>query len=110
MSFFYLLDAGPLGLATNPRATAQAKACRDWLKATLATGDRVMIPEGADYEVRRELIRAGKAKGLARLDALGEQIGIFPVDRAVWLKAAELWALAGTQGTQRPRMRRSTRT
>ena len=33
-------------------------------------GSRVLVPEIADYEVRRELRRANKARGLARLDAL----------------------------------------
>ncbi|MEX2261699.1 MAG: hypothetical protein WD696_07095 [Bryobacteraceae bacterium] len=44
-----------------------------------------MIPEIADYEVRRELLRAGKEKGLGRLDAL-------PITTPVMLKAAEFWA------------------
>jgi hypothetical protein len=38
-------------------------------------GVDIVIPEIADYEVRRELLRAGKDRGLARLDALKAMLG-----------------------------------
>lgn len=70
MSRIILLDAGPLGLATNPRASTENQECNLWLQTQLRQGVRVFVPEIADYEVRRELLRAGKSRGLARLDAL----------------------------------------
>jgi hypothetical protein len=57
-----------------------------------------MVPEIADYEVRRELIRAGRPKGVARLDLLAEQLGLLPVTAEVWRRAAELWAQARREG------------
>ena len=58
-----LLDSGPLGLVTNPRATPENQRCKQWLVALLASGVRVLVPEIADYEIRRELLRAGKRQG-----------------------------------------------
>ena len=62
-----ILDTGTLGLLTNPRAQSDAVACRLWAQGLLVAGARVSVPGIADYELRRELIRAGKAWGLRRL-------------------------------------------
>lgn len=95
-----LLDAGPLGLVTNPRESERSRRCNEWLRSLLAAGLRVVVPEVTDYEVRRELIRAGRPKGLARLDALAERVGLLLVDSATWRRAAELWAEARAAGRQ----------
>ena len=73
MSRAIVLDAGPLGLITNPRATPSAMACREWVVRHLSDGDVFLVPEIADYEIRRELIRAGKTAGIARLDAFNSR-------------------------------------
>ncbi len=65
-----VLDTGTLGLLTHPRAQPTAMACRQWAQALLAAGVRVVVPGIADYELRRELIRAGKTSGLLRLDGV----------------------------------------
>ena len=91
MSTLVLLDAGPLGLVTNPRGTSVSEQCRQWLAALTAGGIRVLVPEIADYEVRRELLRAGKRRGVARLDALKVTAGYVPLTTAMMLQAAELW-------------------
>ena len=65
-----MLDAGPLGLVTNPRRSPQSAACAAWSQSLVASGVGVIIPEIADYEVRRELLRANKTAGIVRLDAL----------------------------------------
>ena len=65
-----LLDAGPLGLVTNPRATLESQRCKHWLVDLLSQGIRVIVPEITDYEIRRELLRAGRLQGLAHLDQL----------------------------------------
>jgi hypothetical protein len=41
-----------------------------WLQHLLGKGALVLIPEIADYEVRRELLRAEKTASVARLDEL----------------------------------------
>lgn len=99
MNYLVLLDAGPLGMVTNPRESVENRECKNWLKTLLSAGVRVMIPEGADYEVRRELIRAGRTKGIARLDLLAEQLGYVPVTTEIFRKAAEIWAEMRKSGT-----------
>jgi hypothetical protein len=59
-----------------------------------------VIPEIADYEVRRELLRAGKERGLGRLDALKSMLGYAPITTPVMLKAAQFWAAARKMGRQ----------
>lgn len=98
MSMIVVLDTGPLGMVTNPKATSETGECQQWLKSLLTTGVQVAIPEIADYELRRELIRANKTKGLARLNALKEALDYLPLTTQVMLKAAEFWAAARNQG------------
>ena len=49
-------------------------ACSAWLQSLIEAGVRVIVPEIADYEVRRELLRANKVHGLALLDTLAESL------------------------------------
>jgi predicted nucleic acid-binding protein len=93
-----LLDTGPLGLVTNPRRSPQSVACAQWLQALVARGIRVIVPEIADYEVRRELLRAKKERGLARLDALASRLEYLPITTAAIRQAAVFWAQARQQG------------
>jgi predicted nucleic acid-binding protein len=58
----------------------------------------MLLPEIADYEVRRELLRANKAKGLARLDALAGLLEYLPLTTAAMRQAALFWAQARQQG------------
>ena len=49
-----LLDTGPLGLLTSPPGRkGNAAVCARWLRSLLAAGARVVVPEIADYELRR---------------------------------------------------------
>ena len=98
MSQVVLLDAGPLGLVTNPRRSPPSVACAQWLQALVARGSRVIVPEIADYEVRRELLRANKMEGLARLDALVGLLEYLPLTTAAMRQAALFWARARQQG------------
>ena len=50
--------------------------------------------------MRRELLRAGKDRGLGRLDALKGMLGYAPITTQVMLKAAEFWATARKMGRQ----------
>jgi len=87
-----LLDGGPLGLISNPKATEAGHECREWMRAMITSGVRICLPEIIDYELRRELLRANKAQGLARLDFLKNTIQYLPITTPIMLKAAELWA------------------
>jgi predicted nucleic acid-binding protein len=66
----------------------------------LNNGVRVILPELADYEIRRELIRAGKINGLKRLETLRSTLDYLPITTEAMLKAAELWAQARNRGSQ----------
>jgi predicted nucleic acid-binding protein len=57
-----------------------------------------MIPEIADYEVRRELLRAKKINGLARLDDLAKLLEYLPITTTAIRQAAQFWAQARQQG------------
>ena len=98
MSRLVLLDAGPLGLVTNPKGGEDSRLCKAWLAGLAVGGVRVMVPEGADYEVRRDLFRAGRRGGLDRLDKLARQSGFLPITTTVWRRAAELWARSRNEG------------
>jgi predicted nucleic acid-binding protein len=95
-----LLDAGPLGLVTNPARSPEVKAIHLWVDAVVAAGHRIVVPAIADYEVRRELERTQKAKGLARLDAFNaaEPDRYLPLTDTALRRAASLWAQSRQQG------------
>jgi hypothetical protein len=98
MSLIVVLDAGPLGMITNPKSSPENEACKNWLASLAYNGVEVVIPEIADYEVRRELLRAGKDSGLGRLNALKGMLGYAPITTPVMLRAAEFWATARQVG------------
>ncbi len=93
-----LLDAGPLGLATNPRRSSKALECTRWLQSLITRGVRVVIPEIADYEVRRELLRANKVQGVAKLNSLADLLEYLPLTTKAMRRAAHFWADARQQG------------
>lgn len=93
-----MLDAGPLGLVTNPKLSPESVACAQWLQTHITAGSRIIIPEITDYEVRRELLRANKIKGLTRLDDLAKLIEYLPIGTVAMRQAAKLWAQARQQG------------
>ena len=98
MSLIVLLDAGPLGMITNPKISPENEACKKWLAALVYSGAVVVVPEIADYEVRRELLRGNKIKGLGRLDALKSMIEYATITTPIILQAAEFWAAARKMG------------
>jgi predicted nucleic acid-binding protein len=50
------------------------------------------VPEIADCEVRRELLRAGKSTGIRQLDRLRASSRYLPITSETMLLAAEFWA------------------
>lgn len=101
MSRVILLDAGPLGRVTGDIRSERVRLMVEWVEATLTAGHRVLVPAISDYEVRRELERAEKRAGLARLDAFNsaEPDRFLPLTEAALRRAATLWAQARHRGT-----------
>jgi predicted nucleic acid-binding protein len=98
MSRLIFLDAGPIGLLTRSPRVPEAQQCANWLRNLLVDGARVIVPEIADYEVRRELLRLRAAAALRRLDSLGERLEYLPLTTNAMRRAAELWAQVRQQG------------
>lgn len=93
-----VLDSTPLGQATNPKQTEENVACQQWIAHLLEKGVRVVIPEIAAYEVRRELIRSSRIGGIARLDYAKTTLEYLPITTDAMLLASELWAKARREG------------
>ncbi|NJL92031.1 MAG: type II toxin-antitoxin system VapC family toxin [Coleofasciculaceae cyanobacterium SM2_1_6] len=98
MNRLIVLDSAPLGMVTNPQAQGIPLACQMWLKSLLQRGERVIIPEIADYEVRRELLRAGLLKSVRRLDNLKQTLEYNPIQTETMILAASIWAEARQSG------------
>jgi predicted nucleic acid-binding protein len=64
----------------------------------LSAGVRVIVPEITDYEVRRELVRVGKASSVRRLDALAAATEYLALATPAMRKAADLWAAVRNAG------------
>jgi predicted nucleic acid-binding protein len=85
-----MLDTGVLGWVCHPRKHADVKL---WLKGVFGVRRyTVLLPEIADYELRRELHWIDSKGSLARLNALPGQATYVPLDTATMQFAAELWA------------------
>jgi predicted nucleic acid-binding protein len=98
MSKLILLDSGPLGIISNPSETQTVVTCREWAKRQHGQGNVIVVPEIADYEVRRELLRADKVSGVKRLDLIKSTFAYLPITTAVMLRAAQFWAQARKAG------------
>ncbi len=98
MARIIVLDASPLGIASNAPGKPAVALCLDWLRALDAAGARVVVPEVADYEVRRGLLWAGATAGLKRLDRLTAALDYAPITTAAMHAAAEFWAALRRQG------------
>jgi predicted nucleic acid-binding protein len=92
MSRHILLDSSPLGLLSNPASTADVIAITRWSVACLGAGHHLYVPEVIDYELRRELLRAGKTNSIAALDGLKTLFDYIPITTSSMLRAADLWA------------------
>jgi hypothetical protein len=98
MSEIVLLDTGPLGLITHPRASQESDECNQWIRAQLKKGVRVLVPGIADYELRREMLLNGSTKGIIKLDALRNAVGFVPINTAVMDQAAAFWSQSRSMG------------
>ena len=84
--------------------TEQHRPFTEWLARRLERGggSGVILPEIADYELRRKLLhlrlKPRSRTGLTRLDQLAEVLAYLPLSTSVMRRAAELWAQAGASG------------
>ena len=90
-----VLDTGVLGGIAHPRPNQDIVA---WLAGELRTGAIVVVPEIADYELRRNFLLEGLTVSIQRLDQLKIVLTYLPLDTKAMLKAAELWAIARKLG------------
>jgi predicted nucleic acid-binding protein len=90
-----MLDSGPLGKLAHPRPHQEIAT---WFKSLLKANVAIIIPEIADYEVRRSLLLADLERSVIRLNQLKSVLTYHPLTTAIMLKAAELWAIARKQG------------
>ena len=91
-----ILDSGILSALTRKPATADLLDLHKWYQDCKNASHRFLVPEIADYEVRRELIRANKVHSIQRLDSFIAGIEI-PITSKALKYAAELWANARNQ-------------
>lgn len=94
MKVAILLDTYPLSKVTHPRIEP---IVQEWLLSMRKTGIVIRIPEIADYELRRELLRTNKQRSLERLDSL-TKTGLIPLNTETMQLAAQLWALVRNEG------------
>jgi len=90
-----MLDSGVLGRIAHAAPSADAA---EWVGRVTSAGHVLIIPEIADYEVRRNLVLHRLSKSLHVLDALVEQFEYVPLTTSVMRRAANLWAEARLRG------------
>ena len=100
MSRFLVLDSGPLGLLTHPQQNAEVVAIAEWLSRCLLSGHRIIIPAIVYYELKRELLRAGKTFSVSRVDSFTSRTPgrYLPLSDEALRLAADLWAKARQRG------------
>ncbi|MBW4636575.1 MAG: hypothetical protein KME30_33315 [Iphinoe sp. HA4291-MV1] len=94
MSRVILLDTNPLSEVTHPKVNPQVQ---QWLQSLRETKTAIRVPEIADYELRRELLRKEKHKSIDRLNKLSATC-LIPLTTETMRKASELWAWVRNQG------------
>lgn len=94
MSRVILLDTGPLGQVAHPKRDV---IINEWLQSLQIQSTSLRVPEIADYELRRELLRLENRKSISRLNQLVRYI-LIPIDTETMQLAAELWAILRKEG------------
>lgn len=89
------MDSGVLGMIAHSNAN---ELIVDWVQSLRAAETIVVVPEIADYEVRRELIRARRLKSIRHLDKLKQVLVYLPITTSAMLEAARIWAEMRNRG------------
>lgn len=96
-----VIDTSILGQLCYPKKN---KALAEWFAEKVRSrNDDFFVPEIADYELRRGLIKLiaqkqASAKALDHLDSLSKALEFVPITTAIMRRAAELWAKARIAG------------
>lgn len=92
-----MLDTGVLGKIAHPKPNREIA---EWYDAMVDAGRRIIIPEIADYELRREFIRGESqlARSLIRLNELRFELEYAPITTTTMDLAALLWAESRKRG------------
>lgn len=90
-----MLDTGPLGRITHPKRNLETI---QWFQNLLRKEVPVILPEIADYELRRNLILEGFTTSIQRLDDLQQTLLYSPITTEAMKLAAQLWADARKRG------------
>jgi predicted nucleic acid-binding protein len=93
-----ILDTGVLGLLCHRTAHLDVVAVRKWLTSLQDQHIEVAIPEIADYELRRSLLRIGSTKSIATLETIEATSTYLPITTEVMRIAANLWAESRRNG------------
>ncbi len=83
-----------LGQIAHPRPNPDGA---EWVMRA-AESWAIVVPEIADCEIRREILRIRSIRGLSRLDRLGQTLGYAPFATDIMRRAAQLWADARNAG------------
>jgi predicted nucleic acid-binding protein len=92
VSSVIVLDTTPLGILCHPKNPPHVQKCRQWLVDLQRAGRRVILPEIADYELRRDFLRRNALVAIKNLDNHGALLEYLPLTTAIMRHAAELWA------------------
>lgn len=95
-----VLDTSPLGLLTQRPGHAAGDVCKSWATDLSRFGCLFFVPEIADYELRRELLRHGNTAAVSRLEAFNAAVSgaYLPLTTAEVRFAAGLWAQVRNSG------------
>jgi predicted nucleic acid-binding protein len=95
-----LLDTNVLGILCHKDRGQRARA-ESLLASIQQSASRpleLIVPELADFELRRKLLHIGSTWSLAQLDRLTTDLDYLPITTAIMRDAARLWADARRQG------------
>ena len=98
MTKHIVLGSFPLGALSHPNPSGEAADITKWAVRCSKAGHKLYIPEVIDYELRRELIRARKLTGIAKLNSLQTALRYLPITTGAMRLAAHLWAQARSGG------------
>jgi hypothetical protein len=94
MSKTVCLDTTPLGIVTNPKKPKITQEALQWVAKLVRAGHKIVVPAIADFELRRELVRAGNVDGVSSLDAFNQAKPdrYLPLTDTALRRGADLWA------------------